>query len=371
MNLKKSVDAFKVREEEYLNALSTQNIKKINLITQAIERRNIEEFSNQVYDHLSGKKNSRYMDHELPIILSFINEKAKLIPISDFEYNLSELNRSNESEASYIINDDGAHYYCAQVKKNKDKTLVITIEDSIRTSTCSQKLESQVNSYKKNSKVDCKINISNDRVAQKSGYECGPSSIYNLNKKLFNEKFSLNHKSIKDDSSYESFFKKIYLADALLFHASIIYEALKEKYKDRIVGEGCIGEEDFDAFYKEIALDRVASIYSSRTLLGNIEKGNFNNNEVSRKEFNDLMDSFDVSFESFMDNELKNLPSLNDLTRINQFKIDASNNRAESNTNEANNAGANIKNNNHNIGRHAASETSKRLKNDTSQITKI
>ena len=311
------------------------------------------------------------MDHELPIILSFIKEKAKLIPISDFEYNLGEFNRSNESEASYVINDDGAHYYCAQVKKNKDKTLVIIVEDSIRPSSCSRKLESQVDLYKQNSKVDCKINISNDRVAQKSGYECGPSSIYNLNKKFFNEKFSLDHKSIQDNSSYKSFFKKVYLADALLFHASIIYEALKEKYKDRIVGEGCIGEKQFDAFYKEIALDRVASIYPSRTLLENIEKGNFNNNEVSKKEFNDLMDSFDDSFESFIDNELKNLPSLNDLTRINQFKIDASNNRAKRNINEAINAGANIKNNNHNIGRHTASETSKRLKNDTSQTTKI
>ena len=296
--LNTALNKFNVDENEYFEALENKELKKVNLIAQARERKNINNFQNQVYDYTQDKKNLRYMNHELQIISFFLSDKTRVIPYSDLIHKLTEFKKSSETNLSLIINDE-LHYYHLQIIKNTtDHSFKLILNDSIDDSFSSKKFQLDFIEYCEKNKINFNIDInsSRDKLVQKKFHECGPCSLYNANKKLFNEKFSLHHKNIKNDKESKQFFKNLYLIDCFLLHSSIIYESHKQQNQDKIKNAG-YDEESFDVFYKEIIFDKISR---------SVKK--ISNKKLTKDQFDQYIDLFDEQVTQFMTIELDNLP---------------------------------------------------------------
>jgi hypothetical protein len=111
------------------------------------------------------------------------------------------------------------HFLGIIITKENDQIASIRISDSFgENSNYSTQLANTLKEYK------IKFEHDQDAAIQKHTYECGPFSIYNTHKKLFND-IGINHKDIKNNkSSYELFNSRAHIACFLFSEMNSLIE---------------------------------------------------------------------------------------------------------------------------------------------------
>ncbi len=205
--------------------------KIIDFHNQANERQNLENYKKQVIDYTNNKFNSRYMNHELPILLHMVNPDARLIPESDLIFAIKQAfipnnNVIKNQNLSLVVNINGSHYYSIKLTTDNSGKLHVKIADSLGKP---QRIANAIYQSKDLEKLMQNCEMRNATISkQNNGHSCGAHSIYNLDAMdeiNFFKALGVEYK--KDKNGYQEFEKQLYQVNYFAMRASIIYEGMK------------------------------------------------------------------------------------------------------------------------------------------------